>query len=41
MKKNKAPGPDNIKIEIYKALLEEDDIIHSICILLNKVLETG
>ena len=41
MKKNKAPGPDTLRIEIYKALIEEEDIISMMCILMNKVLETG
>ena len=41
MKKNKAPGPDTLRIEIYKALIEEEEIISMMCILMNKVLETG
>ena len=41
MKKNKVPGPDNIKIEIYKSLLGEEDIILAISLLLNEVMETG
>ena len=40
MKDGKAPGPDGVKAEVYKILLEDDDLIETISVSLNKCLET-
>ena len=41
MKKNKAPGPDGIKNEIYKFLIKDTTILSKITQLYNKILENG
>ena len=41
MKDGKSPGPDGIKVEVYKIILEDEDILNVITEAINKALETG
>ena len=41
MKDGKSPGPDVIKVEVYKIILEDEDILNVITEAINKALETG
>ena len=41
MKTGKASGPDEVKVELYKCLCEDDDLVLMLKELLNEVLTTG
>ena len=41
MKHNKAPGPDEIKSEVYKAIIQEPIILTHIARAYNNTIETG
>ena len=41
MKNRKSPGPDGIKIEIFKALLENQELLKYLVVALNNSLESG
>ena len=41
MKNNKSPGLDQLKIELYKEVITEKEILQEICIQFNNVILTG
>ena len=41
MKNGKSPGPDGMKIEIYKTLLENKELLNYLVVALNNSLESG